>query len=109
MKDIGLVLKNARENKGYTQKQVMYLTNINSKSLSGYENNVAEPDLLTFAKLMQLYDLSSDDVLEIKTQQHIDISSLQKELKLISLFRTLDSSHQDDILVILEALTKNKV
>ena len=41
MKNIGLILKNARENKGYTQKQVMSLTNINSKSLSGYENNVA--------------------------------------------------------------------
>ena len=45
MKDIGAVLKNARENKEFTQKQVMELTGINKKSLSGYENNVAEPDL----------------------------------------------------------------
>ena len=44
MKDIGAVLKNARENKEFTQKQVMELTGINKKSLSGYENNVAEPD-----------------------------------------------------------------
>ena len=40
-------LKNARENKEYTQKQVMELTGIHRKSLSGYENNVAEPDLST--------------------------------------------------------------
>ena len=51
MKDIGAVLKNARENKEFTQKQVMELTGINKKSLSGYENNVAEPDLQTFATL----------------------------------------------------------
>ena len=57
MKDIGAVLKNARENKEFTQKQVMELTGINKKSLSGYENNVAEPDLQTFATLINLYGL----------------------------------------------------
>lgn len=45
MKNIGLTLKRRRENKNYTQKHVMELTGINRKSLSGYENNVAEPDL----------------------------------------------------------------
>ena len=55
MKDIGAVLKNARENKEFTQKQVMELTGINKKSLSGYENNVAEPDLQTFATLINLF------------------------------------------------------
>lgn len=67
MKDIGAVLKNARENKEFTQKQVMELTGINKKSLSGYENNVAEPDLQTFATLINLYGLSADEVLEIST------------------------------------------
>ena len=51
MKDIGRILKNARENKDYTQKRVMELTGINRKSLSGYENNVAEPDLNTLHNL----------------------------------------------------------
>ena len=40
MKDIGKILKNARENKEYTQKQVMELTGIHRKSLSGYENTL---------------------------------------------------------------------
>ena len=40
MKDIGLTLRKARENKKYTQKRVMELTGIHRKSLSGYENNV---------------------------------------------------------------------
>lgn len=65
MKDIGAVLKNARENKEFTQKQVMELTGINKKSLSGYENNVAEPDLQTFATLINLYGLSADEKLAL--------------------------------------------
>ena len=44
--NIGEILKNAREDKGLTQAEVMRITGINRKSLSGYENNVAEPDLL---------------------------------------------------------------
>lgn len=62
---IGEILKNARKNKGLTQKQVMEITNINCKSLSGYENNIAEPDLDTFSKLIELYDLSADEIFEI--------------------------------------------
>ena len=65
MKDIGKILKYARENKKYTQKQVMELTGIHRKSLSGYENNVAEPDLSTFATLANLYGISADEVLDI--------------------------------------------
>lgn len=107
MNKISNTLKNARELKGYTQKQVMAITGINSKSLSGYENDVAEPDLFTFAQLVQLYDLSADEVLGIKTSS-IDISTQKKEQRLLSLFRSLDSSRQDDILVALSALSKHQ-
>ena len=41
----------------------MELTGINRKTLSGYENSVAEPDLDTFARLLRLYQLSADEVL----------------------------------------------
>ena len=40
--------------KGLTQTQVMALTGINNKTLSGYENGVSEPDLQTFALLLRL-------------------------------------------------------
>ena len=83
MKDIGAVLKNARENKEFTQKQVMELTGINKKSLSGYENNVAEPDLQTFATLINLYGLSADEVLEISTSTPSLLLS-KKESSLLS-------------------------
>ena len=84
MKDIGKILKNARENKEYTQKQVMELTGIHRKSLSGYENNVAEPDLSTFATLANLYGISADEALEIgepdPSVSPICMASLQMKL-----------------------------
>ena len=103
MENIGLILKNARENKDYTQKKVMELTGIHKKSLSGYENNVAEPDLYTFAKLATLYGLSADEVLEIKPSD-ATLSLSKSEFKLLSLYRTLDKDHQKEFLVQLEAL-----
>lgn len=105
MKNIGLVLKNARENKDYTQKKVMELTGINSKSLSGYENNVAEPDLKTLADLANLYELSIDDALEIQNATNSCILS-KSEKHLLQLFHTLDADHQKEVFVLLEALTK---
>ena len=45
MEHIGEILRTAREDNFYTQKKVMELTGINRKTLSGYENSVAEPDL----------------------------------------------------------------
>ena len=100
MKDIGAVLKNARENKEFTQKQVMELTGINKKSLSGYENNVAEPDLQTFATLINLYGLSADEVLEISTSTPSLLLS-KKESSLLSTFNKLDFQHQEETLLLL--------
>ena len=84
MKDIGKILKNARENKEYTQKQVMELTGIHRKSLSGYENNVAEPDLSTFATLANLYGISADEALEIG-EPDPSVSLLRFEFQVLSL------------------------
>ena len=105
MKNIGLTLKNARENKDYTQKRVMELTGINRKSLSGYENNVAEPDLNTFATWARLYDLSADDVLEIKTG-HASLSLSRLETRMLLVFHSLLEERQREVLVQLEALSK---
>lgn len=103
MKNIGLILKNARENKELTQKQVMDLTGINRKSLSGYENNVAEPDLYTLSTLAKLYDLSLDKIFEIDA--HTSALSLSKlEQLMLTYFRKLDNARQREQIVQLNAL-----
>ncbi len=105
MKDIGLFLKSGRENKELTQKRVMELTGINSKSLSGYENNVAEPDLKTLADLANLYEISIDYVLEIHSFSDSCILS-KTEKRLLQLYHSIDSEHQKELFIVLESLAK---
>ena len=63
MTEFGQALRLARERRELTQTQVMALTGINNKTLSGYENGVAEPDLQTLATLLRLYQGSADQLL----------------------------------------------
>lgn len=105
MKDIGLFLKNGRENKELTQKRVIELTGINSKSLSGYENNVAEPDLKTLADLANLYEISVDYVLEIPLSGDSCILS-KSDRRLLRLYHSMDNDHQKELLIVLESLVK---
>lgn len=58
--DIGAFLKATREDLDLSQIKVMELTGINNKTLSGYENNVAQPDIQTLACLARLYGFSID-------------------------------------------------
>ena len=57
---LGQRLKDARTRKNLTQIEVKKLTNINNKTLSGYENDVSEPDLETLKILADIYDISID-------------------------------------------------
>ncbi len=105
MKTIGEILKNTREDLDLTQVDVMNRTGINNKTLSGYENGVSEPDLATFATLLNLYNASADEVLGIrsngsKVTAHLNAS----EYELLSCFRKLDKKRQKDLLIMVRAL-----
>lgn len=105
MEHIGEILRTAREDNFYTQKKVMELTGINRKTLSGYENSVAEPDLDTFARLLRLYQLSADEVLGIKTSIPPLAFSLSRcERKMLTLFQKFDTSHQEELLIQFQSL-----
>ncbi|MEB2281082.1 helix-turn-helix domain-containing protein [Lysinibacillus xylanilyticus] len=58
METLGERLKLARQNAGLKQIQVKERTRINNKTLSGYENDVSEPDLTTLTVLAELYGVS---------------------------------------------------
>lgn len=105
MKKIGEILKNSREDLDLTQVEVMNLTGINNKTLSGYENGVSEPDLETFAQLLNLYNLSADDILDIKkNKDKITISLTSAEHKFITNFRMLSEDRRNDLAIMLKAL-----
>lgn len=94
--NLGRILKNTREDLDLTQLKVMELTGINHKTLSGYENGVAEPDLQALATLCRLYRLSMDVVLGLKPAP--DSMTLNKrEKELIRLYRRLPTEGQQDL------------
>ena len=57
-------LKEGRVKKGWKQSDVEEMTGIKKNTLSNYENGVSEPDMDTFAKLCNLYDLDCAALLE---------------------------------------------
>ena len=58
MTSLGDRLKIARQKRGLKQVDVRERVNINNKTLSGYENNVSEPDTNTLITLAKLYEVS---------------------------------------------------
>lgn len=92
MKVLADNLKNAREAKNLTQKDVYDRTGINNKTISNYENNVSSPDPETLKILADLYDISVDYLLgrvnisgpekyvsENETAYNLDVSGLPEE------------------------------
>lgn len=57
MTTIGERLRMARDKSGLKQTEVKERTNINNKTLSGYENNVSQPDPETLVVLADLYEV----------------------------------------------------
>lgn len=56
----GKRLKKAREDAGYSQKQIQEILGIEQSRLSYYENGKREPDIETIGKLADFYNVSVD-------------------------------------------------
>ena len=101
MEELGYALRLARERRGLTQTQVMNLTGINNKTLSGYENNIAEPDLQTLTTLLRLYRVSADRLL------HLPVSAQElpaDEVRLLTLYRAFPEEQRQQLMLVLETL-----
>ncbi len=107
MEELGFALRLARERRGLTQTQVMHLTGINNKTLSGYENGVSEPDLQTLATLLKLYRASADKLLRLAPGAPGREPDAE-EGRLLALFRALPSERRQELLFVLEALQERR-
>lgn len=106
LKKIGEILKNAREDSDLTQLEVMKKTGINNKTLSGYENGIAEPDVETMVTLFNFYGISADEALEIKSNKNgaVSLKVSGDEQELLGEFRKLSAEQKTDIIFVLKAL-----
>lgn len=96
--NLGHILKCGREDNDLSQKKVMELTGINNKTLSGYENNISEPDFNTLLILLRLYRISIDDL--IMNEQDI----AEKSLSTYDMLKKLPKNVQEDIQTQITAL-----
>lgn len=104
--DIGFALKSTREDLDLSQKKVMELTGINNKTLSGYENNISEPDINTLILLAQTYNTTLDKLLMCNYNLTKE-TELQKDIKLFErYFSVLPKNVRDDLLLQVSALYK---
>lgn len=78
MKTLGDSLRNARETKNLTQKEVAKKTGINNKTISNYENDVSSPDPGTLKTFADIYETSVDYLLG-RTNNHKIPDSGMKE------------------------------
>ncbi|GAA4879954.1 hypothetical protein GCM10023310_70170 [Paenibacillus vulneris] len=80
--EIALRLKKSRELKGFSQIEVSKLTGISNKTISGYENGISEPDLITISKLSYLYGVSIDWIVNgVQYKNEVNSIDLEEQLR----------------------------
>ncbi len=76
-------LKELRNLKGYTQKEVALLLDFNRVTYTNYEHGVSEPNISTLKKLASIFDVSIDYLLDynISSTKTIKKNALLLELE----------------------------
>ena len=86
--NIGNKIKNYRENKKMTQKEIAEILGVEPATVSKYESNTIEPSIENLKKLAEIFEISIDKL--INDEERIDISKFnilkilreQKEVRL---------------------------
>lgn len=72
--DIGLKIKNARIDNGFTQEEIAEKLGVSRQSVSNWENNRSYPDIISVTKLSDIYSISMDELLKEDTKmlEHLE-------------------------------------
>ncbi len=77
--DFGIRLRDLRKEKKMTQKQLASRLDVSKASVSGYENNIAKPDIDALKKLAALFGVTADYLLGLDDRRVIVLDDLTKE------------------------------
>lgn len=93
--EFGKTLKELRNERNVTQKELAGLVGLSATGYAGYEQGHREPDLKTLVALARFFDVSTDYLLGLKdeTSCAVDAMSfnqlLPEEIELIKTYRIL--------------------
>ena len=92
------IIKNARNAKNLTQSEAAVALGVKGNTVGNYENGKTEPDIDTFIKICNLYDLNYIEVLEAaygNPREELSFSS--SEISIIEKYRQLDADGKQRI------------
>lgn len=88
-------LRQTRKNKGYTQKELASIIGIAKSTLTGYEKDNREPDVIKIKKLAEALDVSAGYLLGVDCCPAILVTKVEltnEEHQIIKKYRSLDES-----------------
>lgn len=98
------ILKELREKKGITQKQLAEALYLSKTAVSQYENGTHTPSLETIINIADIFDVSIDYLLG-RTTVPVTFSALKKALSseeniddFINMLLSLDNQHRTDLI-----------
>ena len=105
-----LQLRQLREATNLSQKDVAKLINKTPQAYSFYESGQREPDLVTLIKLADIFEITTDELLNHITNKKNDSISIhsQDERELVRCFRALSSNKKDSLLDFIRFLSSKQ-
>ena len=71
-----------RKKKNLTQEDLAILLDISDKSVSKWENGTSKPTIEHLKKISEIFDVSLDDLIEIKEVQPLNIEAISLKTQL---------------------------
>jgi len=105
--EFGERLRMARREKGFTQSRLSEITGLSRRSIVHYERHATMPPLEKVKKLAQALDISSDELLGMKTptQNHKDEEkATYRIMKRVRMIEKLPKRDQDMIMNLINTL-----
>lgn len=91
-KHLGLKVKVLRENSHLTQEELSVICDVSWRTISNLERGLVMPDLLMVIKISQHFEVSLDELLNMKSITPKSTSRLETELLIIEKIQSLDDS-----------------
>ena len=79
--DFGLLIKQLREQRNWTQKQLAEKTGVSRTSIGNYERNIVEPPKEFIANAAVAFGISTDYLLNIKQRGVLHIGDLPPDVQ----------------------------
>lgn len=67
---LGMMISSLRKEKGMTQLDLAQKMGVTDKSVSKWERDLSFPDITSIPKLAEIFDISVDELMQIKTESN---------------------------------------